>query len=136
MKEFFTNAFYLYILVSTVVATVSYWLKRQGAIGLGHGSVSPKYTKWVWHNIYGAKTPSIPDACDRTYDLLKIVFRAALVVVFVTIGPLLLFVMVMDFLNLVGVRLPRRVPEGGFEADRDYKPLGIDLGESDQGHLC
>ncbi len=138
MKTFFLElanwAIGFYVVLSIVSVSLSYYIKRTGYLGLGHGSVSPKYTKWMWEHLYDAKSVSVPDKDDRTFDLTKVMFRIFFLPSLIFLGPLLMVTTVLDFLNLVGIRLPRRVPEGGFDADKSYPPLAVELGVSDEGH--
>lgn len=127
-------AFVLYVALSVASVAISYAIRHRGAIFSSRGSVAPKYTKFVWRTLYDAKSVNIPDAGDPTYDFLKVLYRSVLALAMFAIGPLLFIAAVMDVSNLLGIRLPRRVPQGGFEADKEYPPLVVDLGVSDQGH--
>ncbi len=132
--EFNVWAVGFYLAFSIVAVSLSYLIKCKGYLSFGLRSVSPKYTKWMWEQLYDAKSVSVPDKNDTTFDLTKVLFRILFLPSLVFLGPLLMVTTALDYLNLVDIRLPRRVPEGGFEADRSYSPLAVNLGASDEGH--
>ncbi len=134
--ELATWAIGLYVVLSVVSVSLSYLIRRIGYLGLnnGRGSVSPKYTKWMWEHLYDAKSVSVPDKSDRTFSLVKVLFRIFFLPSLIFLGPLLMVTTILDCLNFIGIRLPRRVPEGGFDADKSYPPLAVAMGVSDEGH--